>query len=129
MKTQCPKCKNEQDVPEQYGGKEVKCLKCKELFVALEYKPVAMPQSPPQPKAIKTAEPTEPASGLFLKILGGFAILIAVFLALDQRSLIVLIVSAGGGLLLIGIGWIVDSLQDIFRILKKISEKLPKKQI
>ncbi len=78
---------------------------------------------------MKTTEPTEPASGLFLKILGGVAILIAVFLALDQRSLIVLIVSAGGGILLIGLGWIVDSLQDIFRILKKISEKLPKKQI
>ena len=32
MKTQCPKCKNEQDVPKEYEGKNVKCLSCKTPF-------------------------------------------------------------------------------------------------
>jgi len=39
MKTQCPECKNEQDVPEQYIGKEITCSKCKTHFVAAKIKP------------------------------------------------------------------------------------------
>jgi len=127
MKTQCPECKNEQDVPEQYIGKEIKCLKCQKPFLASEHNLVVVPTSPPRPKSIKPTELPEPASGLSLKILGGFAIVGGVLAAAGSESTIVLIVGVGGGFLLIGIGWIIDSLQDIFRILKQISEKLPKK--
>lgn len=68
MKTQCPECKTEQDVPEQYVGKEVKCLKCKELFVASEHKPVLTPKPPPQP-----VELPAPSSVYYPQIIGGLS--------------------------------------------------------
>ena len=36
MKTQCPNCKNEQDVPKEYEGQNIKCLSCKTPFLAKE---------------------------------------------------------------------------------------------
>lgn len=32
IKTQCPHCKAEFDAPERYKGKQIKCLKCNQIF-------------------------------------------------------------------------------------------------
>lgn len=38
MNTQCPECKAEQEIPEVYANKQVKCSKCCKTFTASEYK-------------------------------------------------------------------------------------------
>ncbi len=52
MKTQCPNCKAEQDIPEEYEGRNLKCLSCKTPFLAKEYvppPPIKLP--PPKPQS------------------------------------------------------------------------------
>ena len=43
MKTQCPACLIEQDVPDPYKGRTVKCAKCKQPFTVKEHKPLPPP--------------------------------------------------------------------------------------
>ena len=54
MKAQCPKCKNEQDIPKEYEGQNVKCLSCKASFLAKEFIP------PPPVKPPPLEQPSEP---------------------------------------------------------------------
>jgi hypothetical protein len=44
MITQCPKCLEQQEIPDPYRGREIKCLHCKEPFHATETMP--LPQLP-----------------------------------------------------------------------------------
>ena len=39
MKTQCPHCKTISNVPDEYQGREAKCLKCKKTFIIDRYVP------------------------------------------------------------------------------------------
>lgn len=36
MKTECPHCRHEYDLPETFKGQKVKCIKCGEVFVIKE---------------------------------------------------------------------------------------------
>lgn len=47
MKTECPHCRHEYDLPETFKGQKVKCIKCGEVFVIKE--PVKKTAPPPQP--------------------------------------------------------------------------------
>ena len=57
MKTQCPICKSEQEIPKEYKGRTIKCLSCKESFIAQKAPPIiiqtkrkpAKPKPPPVP--------------------------------------------------------------------------------
>lgn len=56
MKTKCPACLIEQDVPDPYKGRTVKCTKCKQPFTVKEYKPLPpspMPTAPMKENEVK----------------------------------------------------------------------------
>ena len=57
MKTQCPNCKAEQDIPKEYEGLNIKCLSCKSSFLAKEFTPPPPINPPleqkPEPSPIK----------------------------------------------------------------------------
>lgn len=42
MKTQCPICKEEQEIPKEYEGREIKCVGCSGRFLALKIIPLAI---------------------------------------------------------------------------------------
>ena len=65
MKTQCPKCKAVQQIPDHYSGKSIKCKKCSENFIAIEYEPLVPPANKNNP-----ATPPFWAPGVYLQILG-----------------------------------------------------------
>ena len=50
MKTQCPHCKAKFKAPNEYKDKKVKCLKCKESFICVEFETTttlaALPKTP-----------------------------------------------------------------------------------
>ena len=64
---------------------------------------------------------------MVLDVLAFFAIVISIIAAVSEESVMIFIVGVGGGLILIGLGTILDSLRQIFKLLKKISQKLSEK--
>lgn len=48
MKTQCPHCKAKFNVPDEYKGKKVKCLKCQESFICVEFETTTIPATTPK---------------------------------------------------------------------------------
>lgn len=51
IETQCPNCKAIFNIPIEYENHNIKCLKCKKTFSALEYKPIpiVIPDLPSKP--------------------------------------------------------------------------------
>lgn len=127
MKTKCPHCKSEQDVPDAYVRSEVKCAKCKETFVPSD--------SIREVQQALKAEPKRPTGfynyGISLELLGCFLALfgvlaIAAALAYASDAIVPAVLAFIGGLLLWGLGRVCELLGRILEAIKEIRRTLAK---
>ena len=126
MKTICPHCQNEQDVPDLYREREVRCQSCKGPFLALEY--VTPPDNPP------AKPPTLPLNGtpfhgpvfVVLGIISTFISVLCILVAVgEEKSAILYAVAFLLSLILTALGFILAQLS---RILEVLSRRQPPPQ-
>jgi len=83
MKTQCPNCKTDHEIPEVYANKQVKCKKCKQPFTATQYASLAEPKTSTVSDKNKHDKLRASfwRSGVYLQVLGCLGIMASVCFA------------------------------------------------